>query len=394
MTVTGTSSLGLALEGGGAKGAYHMGVVRAYLEQGYTFGAIAGTSIGALNGAAIAQGNFEAGYRMWEEMDPLSIFDLDESEYQRLTQQKMDRKTLRQMAATMKKLIVSRGMDTSKIRNLILKVIDEQRLRNSPIEFGLVTVSITDRSPLELYKEDIPQGKMIDYLIASASFPGFQPAKIDDKLFLDGGFYDNCPINMVARKGFKHIIAIRTLGLGIRRKIAYPDVSVTQIVPSENLGGMLNFNNELVKRNLKMGYFDAKRQLELLLGEKYYFFNDSLNEEKCKQMIDSIPDKTIDSLGRMLGVGGLPPRKERSTQIVEKLTALMGLPIKAPLQTMMIRLAETLAAAKGIDKYQVYAFDDFCRSVRVGPLKHTAGFGPKQVEICMAAQRIFDSVDP
>ncbi|WP_135553730.1 patatin-like phospholipase family protein [Paenibacillus cymbidii] len=393
MTAAGTAPLGLALEGGGAKGAYHMGVVKAYLEEGYTFGAITGTSIGALNGAVIAQGNFEAGYRMWEEMDPLSIFDLEESEYQQLTQLKIDRSTLRQMAATTKKLIASRGMDTSKIRKLILKVIDERRLRETPIDFGLVTVSITDRSPLELYKEDIPHGKMIDYLIASASFPGFQPAKIDDKLFLDGGFYDNCPINMVARKGFKHIIAIRTLGLGITRKIAYPDVSVTQIVPSENLGGMMNFNNELIQRNLKMGYFDAKRQLEQLLGEKYYFSNDSKHEEKCTHMINSIPDKTIYSLGRMLGVGGLPPRKVRRTQIVEKLTALMELPIKAPLPTMMIRLAETLAAAKGIDKYQVYGFNDFCRTARVGPLKCTVGFGAKQVEICMAAQKIFDSIE-
>lgn len=393
MTASGKASLGLALEGGGAKGAYHMGVVKAYLEAGYTFGAIAGTSIGALNGAVIAQGNFEAGYRMWEQMDPLSIFDMEEPEYQQLTQLKIDRSTLRQMAATTKKLIANRGMDTSKIRKLISKVVDERQLRDTPVDFGLVTVSITDRLPLELYKEDIPHGQMIDYLIASASFPGFQPAKIDNKLFIDGGLYDNCPINMVARKGYNQIIAIRTLGLGIKRKIAYPDVSVTHIVPSESLGGMMNFNHELVHRNLKMGYFDARRHLEQLLGEKYYFFSDSLDEDKCIRMISSIPDKTIYSLGRMLGMGGLPPREVRSTQIVEKLTALMGLPINAPLQTMMIRLAETLAASKGIDKYQVYAFNELCHSARVGPLKDTVGFGVKQVEICMAAQKIFDSIN-
>lgn len=57
--------LGLALEGGGAKGAYHMGVVKAYFEEGYYFDGVVGTSIGALNGAIIAQGDFELGYELW-----------------------------------------------------------------------------------------------------------------------------------------------------------------------------------------------------------------------------------------------------------------------------------------------------------------------------------------
>ena len=45
-----------ALEGGGARGAFHMGVVKAFLEEGYEIGGITGTSIGALNGA-IVQGS-------------------------------------------------------------------------------------------------------------------------------------------------------------------------------------------------------------------------------------------------------------------------------------------------------------------------------------------------
>lgn len=392
MTATHTAALGLALEGGGAKGAYHMGVVKAYLEAGHTFGAVAGTSVGALNGAVIAQGDFEAGYRMWENIDALSIFDIDEAEYRQLVQRNFDKSTLRQMAAITKKFIVNRGMDTSKIRKLIADVVNERLLRDSATDFGLVTVSLTDRLPLELYKEDIPQGQLLDYLIASASFPGFQPAAIDDKLFIDGGLYDNCPINMVARKGCKRIVAVRTLALGITRQIQHSDVTVTEIVPSESLGGMMNFNRSLIRRNLQMGYYDALRHIHGLLGLTYYFYGDSLNEEACMRLMNAVPDKTIYSLGRMLGVGGSPPRELRSAQIVDKLSKLMTLPANASMQTFWIRLAETLAEAKGLDKYAVYAFDDFIRAARVGPLRNTAGFGVRQVSICMAAQAIFDAV--
>ena len=50
---------GLALEGGGSRGAYHIGVYQACLEQGLTFDAICGTSIGAVNAALLAQGDYD-----------------------------------------------------------------------------------------------------------------------------------------------------------------------------------------------------------------------------------------------------------------------------------------------------------------------------------------------
>ena len=43
--------LGLALEGGGAKGAYEIGAYRALTELGYRFDVICGVSIGAINAA-------------------------------------------------------------------------------------------------------------------------------------------------------------------------------------------------------------------------------------------------------------------------------------------------------------------------------------------------------
>ena len=60
--------LGLALEGGGAKGAFHIGAVKALLENGYEFDGVVGTSIGAFNGALISQGDFEKAYDLWINM--------------------------------------------------------------------------------------------------------------------------------------------------------------------------------------------------------------------------------------------------------------------------------------------------------------------------------------
>lgn len=53
--------LGLVLEGGGARGAFQIGAFQALNEKGFRFDGIVGTSIGAINGALLAQGDFELG---------------------------------------------------------------------------------------------------------------------------------------------------------------------------------------------------------------------------------------------------------------------------------------------------------------------------------------------
>jgi NTE family protein len=259
--------LGMALEGGGAKGAFHMGVMKAFLEEGYEFGGITGTSIGALNGAVIAQGDFEKGYQMWESIDTSLLFDLEQEQLTKIINRQIDKNTVFHFAAKVKEFIKNRGIDKSKIRQLVESVIVEDKLRKSPMDFGLVTVSVSELKPLELYKEDIPQGKMIEYLMASSSFPGFQMETIDGKHYLDGGLYDNCPVNLLARKGYKEIIVVRTLSIGVIQDIKYPNVKVTSIKPFEDLGNILNFDHELIKRNLKMGYDDAMHTIKKLKGK-------------------------------------------------------------------------------------------------------------------------------
>lgn len=385
----GATVFGLALEGGGAKGAYHMGAIKALLEAGCTFGAVTGTSIGAVNGAILAQGSFEAGYRMWENLNTQTIFDLDDAQYESPMLRRFNRIALRQVTAQTKKVIVSRGIDTRKIRILIESIVVETRLREAKIDFGLVTVSLTDRKPLELYLDEIPHGKLVDYLLASASFPGFQPTRIDDKTYIDGGLYDNCPVNLLARKGITEVIAIRTLGPGITRQLKFPGTKVTEITPSEPLGSILHFDPALIRRNLQMGYYDALRQLRQLPGEKYYFEPHGLQEEECFALMDSVPDETMFSLGRMFGISSKEPRRLWREQLMPQLAWRMELPPAASVHAVLIRLAETLGEAKGLNKYAIYAFRDFIAEAHVGPLKYTANLSMAQVEMCMVAQKLF-----
>lgn len=91
------------------------------------------------------------------------------------------------------------------MRAILNSIIDEEKIRKSNVDFGIITVSISDLKPFELFKEDIPKGKMIVYLMASANLPVFKNEPLDGKTYWDGGMYDNCPINLIAGKGYKEI---------------------------------------------------------------------------------------------------------------------------------------------------------------------------------------------
>ena len=56
----------VALEGGGAKGAYQVGVWQALEEAGVKYNAVSGTSVGALNGALMTMRDLPAAIRCWQ----------------------------------------------------------------------------------------------------------------------------------------------------------------------------------------------------------------------------------------------------------------------------------------------------------------------------------------
>ena len=60
---------GLVLGGGGSRGAYEIGVWRAARELGIHFDVVTGTSIGALNGALVVQGDYDFAVEMWKNMN-------------------------------------------------------------------------------------------------------------------------------------------------------------------------------------------------------------------------------------------------------------------------------------------------------------------------------------
>ena len=164
-----------------------------------------------------------------------------------------------------------KGIDNAPLREMIKKYIDMDKLYNSKIDFGLVTYSVKNKTPLQVFKNDIPKEQMEDYLLASSCFPIFKPQILNGEEYFDGGLYDNIPSNMLIEKGYKNIIIIDIAGVGFSKKSISKDLYIKVISPSEDLGGTFEFNHERIINNIKLGYLDTMRSFNKLQGHIYYF---------------------------------------------------------------------------------------------------------------------------
>ena len=278
-------SYALALEGGGAKGAYQIGAWKALREAGIRISAISGSSVGALNGALIAVGDYEKAEKLWENITYSQVIDVNDNAMRTLFQGEWSTSTLKLLAEQLTSLVRGRGFDISPLQNLIRQAVPEEAVRASDKELYIVTYSVTDQKLLELRARDLAQGELRDMLLASAYLPVFRAEKLGGKLYADGGVRDVLPLHVLIENGYKNIIALRLFGVGVERVVRIPRGTTLHVVePSADLGGMLEFDGEQSKKNLRLGYFDTMRVL-YGLGGKDYLIDCLWNEEQARSFL-------------------------------------------------------------------------------------------------------------
>ncbi len=261
----------IVLEGGGAKGAYEVGVWKALEEAGVEFNAVAGTSVGALNGALMVMGDLDEAVRLWENVTFSQVFDADDEQMKNLYDHKLKELDFKSLLKDFAEIIREGGLDIEPLRNLMAEHLDEEKIRASEKKLYLVTYSLTDKKELDIDADEVEEGKLHDMLLASAYLPFFRREKLDEKSYVDGSVQNLLPISCLLEHGYRDIIVVRIYGMGFEKKTQIPeDANIITVAPTEKLGGILQFDSEQSKKDLQLGYFDCKRMLYGLEGEKYY----------------------------------------------------------------------------------------------------------------------------
>ena len=248
----------LVLAGGGARGSYQVGVWRALTELGWNPQIITGTSVGSLNGAMFALDLYETARDMWTSIRSQDVMELPE-----------ETRNLTELHQFLRDVVRAGGMDVTPLEEIVERVLDEDALRASPIRFGLVTVEKRGLKPRELPLEEIPKGKVKDYLLASAAcFPALRAKQIDGVQFLDGGYRDNMPTGLAQKMGAEELVCVDLEGVGITlpNRTGLP---TTMVRSYWELGDILHFDSDTARRNIELGYYDTLRAFGRLRGCAY-----------------------------------------------------------------------------------------------------------------------------
>lgn len=253
--------LAIVLSGGGAKGAYEVGVWKALRKLHIKYDIVTGTSIGALNGMMMAQREFYKCLRLWKNINYDVLYD----NFKQINSSK-------EMYLEYLNKIVEGGIDTVKIEQLINDNYKPNKLYNSKIAFGVVSYNLSTRKVVVSTKKNTRPDKLKKYILASATcFPFFKPTKIGNDILVDGGYYDNLPINLAIELGATEIIAVDLGAIGFKKRIKNKDVKITYIEPNNKLDSFLMFDSNVTKRMIKLGYNDTLKKFNKLDGNLYTF---------------------------------------------------------------------------------------------------------------------------
>jgi NTE family protein len=165
-------NIALVLSSGGARGCAHIGAIKVLKQNGFRITSVAGTSMGALVGGIYATGQL----RQFEEW----ISSLDIREVLRLTDFSISKKGL---------------VKGKRVIEKIKQIVPERNIEDLSVPFCAVATDIIEGTEALFTK-----GNLYEAIRASISIPTvFQPFRIGNRYYVDGGLTNPIPVNRVRR---------------------------------------------------------------------------------------------------------------------------------------------------------------------------------------------------
>lgn len=165
----------LALGGGGAKGAFHIGALE-YILNKYEVEGIVGTSIGALNAFFVAGNKFDFLKSFW--LQP----NLQES-------------IMTPWTFGMVEGFIKGSLFTQDGLRRVLGNVSVDETLNSSIKYGCVVTDMVNQKKVPVYLTDETKHNIKEYIIASTAVsPAFGSVKINGGIYMDGGYSEGIPV--------------------------------------------------------------------------------------------------------------------------------------------------------------------------------------------------------
>ncbi len=269
------------LSGGGARGAYEVGVLKALLERGPPLGLVGGVSIGAINAVLAATGQIEELARVWQGLSTLQVY-----------RPRLDLWKLLGWTSVMKNHGLHRRLRDQ---------VHWSRLASSSMRLFISATNITLRT------NEIFTNSQITYrhVLASSAIPIlFPPVRLGKYWYIDGAFSLLRPLKPLVKAGAERIFAVflapRRPRLQPPRNLFQMADRVLEIIISSSIAAdrqQIENTNQEIERLAASGFDPANFQ------HKPY---------RPVQVIGIYPSRDLGSVGSYLIVSG-----ERARELMQ-----------------------------------------------------------------------------
>lgn len=281
--------IGLVLSGGGAKGAYEIGVYKALDEMGALrfVNVIAGTSVGALNAVLAESQGADYAEGVWLNLRLSDMLHLDFSgmaKHSIFSQNASLVDTITDTSIINDFLVNGLPVSQKKIEELIDTHVDFGRIKRR-----IIVPCTESGGQLEYFVlNDYPPETQKNIVLASSAMPliyrGLVGVQVNNRYYYDGGITPdgNTPVAYLCESGCRAVIAVHLkYDADITNQYFMKNADIVNIIPSRNLGsflsGTINLNPLKVRADIELGYNDTVDKTD----EIYSLINRTNNKPNC-----------------------------------------------------------------------------------------------------------------
>lgn len=257
--------IGLALGGGGARGSFQIGVIKALMDSGIMkqVRVVSGTSIGAIHAVMVMAGiSYERMYDLWTTIDKSVIFGTES----RFKTDKLGIFSIQDLYDTFAQAVTIEEIRKSKMQGYATAAkINKKSLIDQ------VMINRMEKVVFDLNESADPH----QAAMASASIPiVFGPDDIGEETYVDGGALDPVPIQPLIDQGCDIIIAVPIFGQVKEKKYAAQNITLINIRQYKlfDIIGLdvMDFDIKKVPRRIAYGEKLAYYMIEKLAHKKVF----------------------------------------------------------------------------------------------------------------------------
>lgn len=264
--------IGLVLAGGGARGAYQIGAIKALNELSINkyINIVSGTSIGALNAMLFMTMDIEKSIDIWNKINKEDILPTNENNLTiRSTLLHLGMNNMNFIKKYMPKAIAGGNISRDGLITIMDKIDFSLVKKTNIICYAACTESIQLKT--RYFKvNDYEEEDIRKILLATSAIPMiYECEKIENVSYLDGGIVDNVPIQPVYGENCDVIIVVHLAKESSIDKRLYPNTYIVEISPTVMEDGLfegtLDFDKFMAKKRMQTGYEDTMNVMKPIM---------------------------------------------------------------------------------------------------------------------------------